>query len=224
MRGFRHHRPSPNEVEAFKFANPSSDTHSKQKLTREVAEEKRSRLNGERREKRVKGKFGELKGEVQELEMAVEITLDENEALQEKLEELERKNTELKQEAKLLTAKFNSRVRREPQKIETAVQRALSSVFVTQQTSYKVKTPDGVIQNWARGVILHLVCASGVPAVRTWATFSCITQGLGIPVEGSWSARSAGRIVLEGALAAEEMIVRDFANSLGRFSVSPEPV
>jgi len=175
---------------------------------------------GERREKRAKGNFGKLKGKVRELEMAVEVTSDENEALQKELEELEKQNAELKQEAKRLAAKFNSRVRREPQKIKTAVQRALSSVFVTQQTTYKVKTPNGIIQNWAQSVILHLVCESGVPAARTWNAFSCIAQGLGIHVEGSWSARSAGRVVLEGGLAAEEMIVEDFANALGRFSAS----
>ena len=224
MRDFRHHRPSSNEVEAFQFANPSSDARSKQNLMREVAKAKRSRLNSERREKRAKGRSGELKGKVQDLEMAVEVALDENEALHEKLEESVRQNTELKQEVKRLTARFNSRVRREPQKVETAVRRALSSVFVTQQTIYKVKTPDGTIQNWARSIILHLVCASDVPAAKTWAAFSCITQGLGITVEGCWSARSAGRIVLEGALAAEEMIVEEFAHALGRPLVSSEPV
>jgi hypothetical protein len=40
--------------------------------------------------------------------------------------------------------------------------------------------------------------------------------GLGISVEGSWSARSAGRVVLEGALAAEEMIIEEFDKALGR--------
>lgn len=98
------------------------------------------------------------------------------------------------------------------------------SVFVSQQTVYEVKTPDGTIQNWARNVILHLVCASNVPAVKTWDAFSCIAQGLEITVKGSWSARSAGRIVLEGALAVEEMIVEQLAGALGRLSALSEPV
>ncbi|KAF9645629.1 hypothetical protein BDM02DRAFT_3262776 [Thelephora ganbajun] len=214
MRGFRHHRPSKDEVKAFQLANPSSDAHSKRKLMHEVAKEKRCCLNSERREKRTKGKLRELKGKAEELEMAIKVTSGENEALRETLEELTGRNSELKQEVRRLTARFNSRVRREPQKIETAVQRALSSVFVTQQTTYQVKTPDGIIQNWAWSVILHLICVSDVPAAKTWTAFSCITEGLGITVEGSWSARSAGRIVLEGALAVEEMIVEDFANAL----------
>lgn len=217
MRGFRHH-PSPNEVEAVRSANPPSNTHNQQKLTRELAEEKRGRLNSERREKRAKEKLRA----VEELETVIQAMSDENNTLHEKVEESARQNAELKQEVKRLTARFNARVRREPQKIETAVRRALSSVSATEQTVYRVKTPDGIIQNWARSVILHLVCASDVPAAKTWAAFSCIVEGLRIPVEGSWSARSAGRIVLEGALAAEEMIVEEFANALGRMLTLPE--
>ena len=38
--------------------------------------------------------------------------------------------------------------------------------------------------------------------------------GLGIPVtEGSWSPRSAGCVVLEGALTVEEMIVEEFLSN-----------
>ena len=220
MRSFRHHHPSPNEAEVFQFSDPLPDSDNEQKPELQVAEEKRLRLNSERREKRAKEKLGELKGRVEELETTVRVTSDEKEALREELEESARQNTELKQEVKRLTARFNSRVRREPQKIRTAVERALSSVFVTQQTVYQIKTRDGIIQNWARNVILHLVCACDVPAAKTWAAFSGVVQGLGISVEGSWSTRSAGRVVLEGALAAEEMIVEEFASALGRPLVS----
>ena len=224
MRSFRHHHPSPNEVEAFEFPDLLPDADDEQKPELEVAEEKRLRLNSERREKRAKEKLGELKGRVEELEMTVQVTSDEKEALREELEESARRNTELKQEVRRLTARFNSRVRREPQKVGTAVERALSSVFVDHQTVYKVKTPDGIIQNWARSVILHLICVSDVPAAKTWIAFSCVVQGLGISVEGSWSARSAGRVVLEGAIAAEDMIVEDFAKALSRLLVSSASV
>jgi len=216
MRDFRHRHPSRDEVNAFQFANPLSSAQNKYKLTNDITKEKRCRLNSEKREKRVREKLGELKERVGELETAVSTTSDEKEALHEKLEEVARQNIELNQEVAHLTARFKSRVRREPRKIETAVQQALSSASVTSQTIYKVKTPDGIIQNWARNVILHLVCASDVPAAKTWTAFSCVMEGVGIPVEGSWSARSAGRVILEGALAAEEMIVEDLMNTLGR--------
>ena len=216
MTSFRHGRcPSSNEIEVWQLVNPSPNARGKQKLAREVAEVKKDLRNSERREKRTREKFEAMKVEVEGTEMAIQITSDENDLLRRELDELTRRNTELKQEVKLLTAKFSSRVRREPQKISTSVERALSSVSDVQQTVYHVKTPDRVIQNWARNVILHLVCASDVPASQTWPVFSCVTQAMGIIVEGSWSDRSARRVVLEGALAAEEMIVEDFANSLG---------
>lgn len=231
MRGFCHRRPSQTETEAFRSSNPSSDAHSKRKLIHEVAEEKKNRLNSEKREKRVKGKLnklkeevGGLKGRVEELENTVRVTSDERAILVERAEDAQGENAELREELKRLTARFKSRVRREPQKIESAVERALSSAFATWQNIYKVKTPNGTIQNWARNVILHLVCVSDVPAAKTWTAFCSVTESLGILVEGSWSPRSAGRVVLEGALAAEEMIVEDFKNALGRRLVSSAPV
>ena len=221
MGGFRHGRPSLNEMEVWQLANPSPNARGRQKLAREVAEVKKDLRNSERREKRTKKKFEAMKVEVEDTEMAIQVTSDKNELLRRELDELTRRNAELKQEVKLLTAKFSSRIRREPQKIATSVERALSSVFDAQQTVYKVKTPDRIIQGWARNVILHLVCASDVPAIQTWPVFSCVTQAMGIVVEGSWSDRSARRVVLEGALAAEEMIVEDFAEALGMFLACP---
>ena len=216
MGGFHHRCPSQDEVDTYQFANPSSDTHSNWKVMCEVAEEKRNCLNSKRWEWRAKEKLGELKGKVEDLEMDVKTISSENKTLHEQVEDLAGQNTKLKQEVRCLTTRFNSHVRWEPQKIKTAVRQALSTIFVAQQTIYKVKTPNGTIQNWAQSIILHLVCASDVPVAKTWAAFSCITEGLGVPVEGSWSARSAGHIVLEGALAVEEMIVEDFANALGK--------
>ena len=101
-----------------------------------------------------------------------------------------------------------------------AVRHALLSIFTTEQVAYTVKTPYGTIQNWARNIILHLICVSDVPAAKTWTAFSTVVEGLGILVEGSWSVRSAGCVVLEGALAAEQMIVEEFDKALGRLLVS----
>ena len=131
MRDFCHHHPSQDEVTTFKFANPSSDAHSKRKLIYKVAEEKKRCLNSERWEKRAKEKFGELKGKVEELETVIKIMSGENKALQKKLDELVGQNSKLKQRVRCFTARFDSHVQREPQKIKTAVQQALSSVFVS---------------------------------------------------------------------------------------------
>ena len=216
MGGFRHNRPSSNELEAFKFTNSSpGEAHGRQKLVREVAEAKKNLRNSERRIKRDRNKVVEMKVEVEDTKTVNRVISDENKLLREALDETTRRNTELKWEVKRLTAKFRSRVQREPQKIATSVDRALSTVFIAQQAVYKVKTREGIIQNWARNVILHLVCASDVPASKTWTAFRCVTEAMGITVDGSWSDRSARRIVLEGSLAVEEMIVEDFADALG---------
>jgi uncharacterized protein YoxC len=230
MRGFRHHHPSENGAGTRRFSNPSSNARGRQKRILDAEEERRKRRNCEKREKRAKEKVGELKevvgdleAKVEELEMVVEATSDEKEMLHEEFGELQGSYTELNEEMKRLTARFNARVRREPQKIETAVREAVGAIFVSQQTTYEIKTPAGTIQDWVRSVILHLVCTSDVPAAKTWTAFHSVAEGLGVHVEGSWSARSAGRIVLEGALAAEEMIVEDFANALGASLVPSKP-
>ena len=222
MRGFRHYRSSQDKVEALWLANPSSNARSEQKLVREVAKEKRNRLNSEKREKRVRERLSELKKKAKELEMVIEFASNESAIVQKQLDEVAGQNSELKEEVRHLTARFNSRIRQEPQKIEAAVQHVLPSTSTTLKTIHKVKTPDGIIQDWARNIILHLICESDVPAAKTWVAFSCVMTGLGIPVEGSWSPRSAGRVVLEGALAVEEMIVEEFLNNPCRLPVSSE--
>lgn len=108
MRGFRHRRPSPDEVKAFRSEDPSSDAYSKYRLMHEVAEEKRRHLNSERREKRAKGKFWELKDKVEELETVIRATSDERER------NLKKRRDRLRQEVARLTARFKSRVRRAP--------------------------------------------------------------------------------------------------------------
>jgi len=242
MHSLRRSRPSPTEAETFQFVDPSpGDARSRQRWAREIAKVEKNCRNCERREKRAKEKLREMRVEmeakiedmgakIEDMEVEMEnmevemedmktvtrVTLDENKTLHERL-------TEMKSEVRRLIAKFNSRVRREPLKIETAVQRALSTVFDAQQPIYHVKTEDGTIQNWARNVILHLVCASDVPASKTWTVFSCIKDVLRLEVIGSWSDRSARRIVFEGALAAEEMIVEEFSEALGILPTCPSP-
>jgi hypothetical protein len=168
-------------------------------------------MNSERREKRMKRRLGELKGRVEELETAIDVSSNKTEAPREEPGELTGQNGELKEVRH--TARFNSRVRREPQKVETAVRQVLPTLD-TSQTVYKVKTSDGIVQDWARNVILRLVCESGVPAAKTWAAFSCVATSLGINVEGSWSPGSAGRVMSEGAPAVEETTVEEFASNL----------
>jgi len=101
MGGFRHGRPSPNEIEVWQLANPSPNARGRQKLAREVAEVKKDLRNSERREKRTREKFEAMKVDVEDTEMAVQVVSDENDLLRRELDELTRRNAELKQEVKL---------------------------------------------------------------------------------------------------------------------------
>jgi hypothetical protein len=209
---FRHRRPSPSEIITFRFENWSFDAETNQNLSYKVAEAKRVRHNSDRREKRTQRKLAEARAKFENSEMV-------NHTLQEHPKESAGRHDELKQDIRCFTTKFRSRVLQEPHNTQTAVSWALSMTFPTQPVIYRVKTPDGTMQDWASNIILHLVCVSDVPAANTWAMFSTIIQSLRIEVEGSWIARSADRVVLEGPLAVEEKIVEDIVNNLGRQSV-----
>ena len=47
---------------------------------------------------------------------------------------------------------------------------------------------------------------------------------MGVAVDGSWSDRSARLIALEGAFAAEEMIIEDFLDAPGTLPTGPSPL
>lgn len=70
-------------------------------MAREVAEVKKDLRNSERREKRTREKFEAMKVDVEDTEMAVQVVSDENDLLRRELDELTRRNAELKQEVKL---------------------------------------------------------------------------------------------------------------------------
>jgi len=137
MRSLRHSRPSPNETETPQIADPSpSDARSRQKLRREVAEAKRNRWNSERREKRAKEGLKEMEVKVEDIEKSLQVSLDENELLCKRRDELAREKAEMEREVKRLTAKLDAQVRRERQeiKIATTVGQALSTALAAQQT------------------------------------------------------------------------------------------
>jgi len=81
-------------------ASPPLDAHGRRKLMREVAEAKKNCRNSERREKRAKEKLGEMEAKVEDMEMVVQATSDENELLHEQLDESTSRNSELKQRLK----------------------------------------------------------------------------------------------------------------------------
>lgn len=119
------------------------------RLEHRAAKEKKDRLNGERWEKRIKRRLGELKGKVKELEMVIEVSSGETKALHKKLGDVTGWYNSLKEEVRCITTRLNSCIRQEPQKIEAVVQQVLPTSFVNSQMTYKVKTLNSIIQDWA---------------------------------------------------------------------------
>ena len=66
---------------------------------------------------------------------------------------------------------------------------------------------------------MHLQQRPGLPF-----TVSRRRWGPTVAVDGSWSDRSARLIALEGAFAAEEMIIEDFSDALGTLPTRPSPL
>ena len=111
MCGFCHNSPSPVAIEALRLVSPSPDNCSICRLEHQVAKEKRDHLNSERRERRTKGRLGEIKGKVRELEVTIEALSNETKSLHEQVGELTRRNSELKEKVRHFTARYNSCVR-----------------------------------------------------------------------------------------------------------------
>ena len=90
-------------------------------------------------------------------------------------------------------ARFNARSRREPLKIQHAVQRALehtSNTTAVQPMIRYVKNKRGIIQDWARNAILTLV-NEGVPMSKTWSVTKANVNTLGMDIVGKWSFRTS---------------------------------
>jgi len=106
-------------------------------------------------------------------------------------------------------SKLNARDRREPSKIQHAVQRALlhsGDPDAVQPIVRYVKDKRGIVQNWARNAIVTLV-NEGVPMSKTWSVMKTNAEALGVTLVGRWSNRTSRRAVREGGVAAGLMIV-----------------
>ena len=78
-----------------------------------------------------------------------------------------------------------------------------------------VKTSEGVVEDWVRDLICVLVGKHGAPASRVYDLVRSVAEALGIEIVGKWSARTAGRAVGEGGIAAEQMIVSSVRDCMG---------
>ena len=114
-------------------------------------------------------------------------------------------------------ARLNARNRREPSRIQHAIERAAShnsDPGVAQPVIRLIKGKGNTVQNWARDSILTLN-NEGVAMSNTWKILKTTAKALGVTIIGKWSPRTSGRVVLEGGLAAGFMIMEYVLSCIG---------
>lgn len=177
------------------------------KHRREIEKLKRLEYNSRRREQRAREEIRESQAQIEEVTEVVE------EQYEERLEEWKKEKKCLKKDL----ARQNARVRREPSKIQHAVQKAAKrsgDPDPVQQDLRYVKDRRGVVKEWARNSILTLV-NEGVPMSKTWAITAANAKALGVTIVGKWSPRTSRRVVREGGIAAGLMIVEYILSCIG---------
>ena len=74
----------------------------------------------------------------------------------------------------------------------------------------------GIFTEQARTMTRELVKV-GVPMEQVGSAVKAVAQGFGVNVKGHISARSVGRITLEGGLAAQLQLVHEIEHAPGKF-------
>ena len=106
-------------------------------------------------------------------------------------------------------ARLNAYIYREPLRIEHVVQKTLKhsgDPNAALPVVHYVKDRRGIVQDWARNVIVMLV-NEGVLISKTWSVTNANAKALGVMIVGKWSTRMSGRVVREGGIGAGLMII-----------------
>jgi hypothetical protein len=211
LRGQQHSPKSPLEAKTIDPANLRLFAEEQRKLRKELEKARRLELNERRRERRAHKKAEKEKKVSQvRVEEAVKAVEERYEGQR---EEWKREKESLKKQL----AKLDARNRREPSKIQHAVQKALKhseNSDAAQPAVRYVKDKRGIVQNWARNAIVTLV-NEGVPMSKTWSVTKVNADALGVTIIGSWSNRTSRRVVREGGLAAGLMMIEYVLDCIG---------
>lgn len=198
---------SPIKANVIDPASSRLFSKERKKLNQEVEKARRMEANARRREQRAQEKLKKVKEESQaKIEEVTEAAEEHVEAMEERLEG---KFKDEKAGMKKDLARLNARNRREPSRIEHAVQKALKhsrNPDVALPTVHYVKDNRGIVQDWARNTIVTLV-NEGIPISKTWSVMKANANALGVTIVGKWSTRTSGRVVREGGFSAGLMIV-----------------
>jgi hypothetical protein len=117
--------------------------------------------------------------------------------------------------------------------VETAVEKAASE-FKTRSNAWRIKRPDGRIENWVRDLSCRLIAIRHLPASQTPGAISDIIQAIKANTgdcdgtgndgvdryatpgkEETFSDRSARRFPLEGHIMGKVMAAEEFKEAPG---------
>ena len=196
-----------------------------QRLNRQITRLKKDISNSTRREQRLKEKLVKKSEEASTLAHAHQENETALQAIKARYsDELDRSSEKVRGLQKTVK-RLRAYVGGETKRIERAVQKAIKQVTrgVRSINARHIKTPQGVVEDWVRDLICVLVGKHGTPASRVYDLVASVAEALGIEIVGKWSPRTAGRVVDEGGLAAEQMIIHSIWNSMGALIVNRKP-
>jgi hypothetical protein len=206
MRERRRWPKSPPNANAVDQTNRRLLSQAKKKHRKEMEKAKKADLSGRKREQRLREKLMESQARTEE---ADEVAEKLHEGWHKEWGRQKESWIEEREGLKKELARLKARERREPLKIQHAVQRTSKGhdePNAAQPVIRYVKGKRGVVQDWARDAILRLV-NEGVSMSKTWAVTQAGARGLGVTLIGKWSFRTSRRVVREGGIAAGLMIV-----------------
>ena len=202
---------SPPKTNAISPANRRLLSSTQKKHKREVMKLKKLEYNSQRREQRTREELKESQARIEEV---VEAAEEQNRVQR---EEWRREKDDMKKSL----ARLSARNRREPSKIQHAVQKALKQAGdpdPVQPSIRYVKNKRGVVQDWARNMIVTLV-NEGIPITKTWSVAKANAKALGVTIVGKWSFRTSRRVVREGGIAAGLMIIEYVLACAGQWKI-----
>jgi hypothetical protein len=179
----------------------------RKKHKKEMEEIKKVEYNTRKKGQRLQKKLQESQARIQESTEVVE------ERCKEWLEGWRTEKAGLKKRI----ARLDARDRRRSSRTHHAVQKALKrgrDPNATQPVVRYVKDKRGIVQDWARDAILMLV-NEGIPMSRTWAVTEANAKVLEVMIVGKWSPRTSRRVVREGCIASQLMIVEYVLTCIG---------
>ncbi|KAF9642623.1 hypothetical protein BDM02DRAFT_3192930 [Thelephora ganbajun] len=218
----RHHSQDELRSITAVATGPPTSKADMQRLNRQITRLEKDISNSARREQRLREKLAKKSEEAATLAHTHQkngATLQETEA---RYSDVLSKSNEKVQGLQKTVKRLMAYVGGETKRTEQAVQKAVKQVIQGARSlnACHIKMPQGVVEDWVQDLICILVGKHGTPASQVYDLVHSVAEALGIDIVGKWSPRTAGWVVDEGGLAAEQMIIHSIHSCMGILAVN----